>query len=124
MIEWGELEQFYGGLLPDFAHVEVHNIKVDLDKSNITLRVDLEQLPTTPPKSWGDRRYTNFQIIFELLDIEDFCLIGWAWEPLGSMEIVESDDRIRVRFSPVPEVEIVARSMSILKLSPYDTWPS
>ncbi|QEM82667.1 Imm50 family immunity protein [Halomonas binhaiensis] len=58
--------------------VELHEINFHRDGPKVTLRMDLKNYPSNPPKKWRLNNYNTVQVHLEFLDIQSCTLENWT----------------------------------------------
>ncbi|ELY2857404.1 hypothetical protein SMC92_004559 [Cronobacter dublinensis] len=62
---------------PSLCNIDIHEIIFHRDGPKITLRFNLENYPSDPPKKWVLQKFNTVQLQLTALDINEVKFSGW-----------------------------------------------
>lgn len=77
LTESKKISSIFGSNIPLLEDVELHGVTFHRDGPKITLKIDLNDYPSSPPKKWLLNKYNAVQIHLEFLDIQSCILKNW-----------------------------------------------
>ncbi|TWT29159.1 hypothetical protein KOR42_55530 [Thalassoglobus neptunius] len=106
--------------LPELNSVLIHEVILHGDGPSISVRLDLNEFPTSPPQKWIDRKVNTVQITLMLLCVEDLSVRGWGIDNVGDITIQSLDDGLRFHFkSQAAEIECGMQLIELVDISGY-----
>jgi hypothetical protein len=90
------LAAMYDGRAPSLDPVDLHEVLFHRDGPAVTLRFDLPEFPTKPPKGWES--YNGVAVELLLIGVSSSRLDGWATTMTGPL-LIARQSRYTVSFT-------------------------
>ncbi|MFU2316565.1 Imm50 family immunity protein [Rahnella sp. PCH160] len=72
------IDSIYHKDKPSLNNVDIHEVIFHRDGPKISIRMNLNEFPTSPPPKWVAQKFNTVQIILTLVDIGDVSMSGWV----------------------------------------------
>lgn len=114
-----KIHAIYGEEAPALRGVSLHEITIHRDGPNATLRIDLPDFPSSPPKKWIDRGLNVVQIEVSFASVHSIKLDGWTLSPVVDLSIEQQNDSVIGNTSGDSTIYITATSAVLTSISAY-----
>jgi len=106
---------------PSLCNIDIHEIIFHRDGPKITLRFNLENYPSDPPKKWLLQKFNTVQLQLTALDINEVKFSGWEKTNYNlDLNISKCDDLIVISArDDVFCLYIKASYLSVSSISAY-----
>ncbi|EPD6703408.1 Imm50 family immunity protein [Cronobacter dublinensis] len=106
---------------PSLYNIDIHEIILHRDGPKITLRFNLENYPSDPPKKWVLQKFNTVQLQLTALDINEVKFSGWEKTNYNlDLNISKCDDLIVISArDDVFCLYIKASYLSVSSISAY-----
>ncbi|ELZ8935179.1 Imm50 family immunity protein [Cronobacter dublinensis] len=106
---------------PSLCNIDIHEIIFHRDGPKITLRFNLENYPSDPPKKWVLQKFNTVQLQLTALDINEVKFSGWEKTNYNlDLNISKCDDLIVISArDDVFCLYIKASYLSVSSISAY-----
>ncbi|EOC1568903.1 hypothetical protein ACI1AR_004363 [Cronobacter dublinensis] len=106
---------------PSLCNIDIHEIIFHRDGPKITLRFNLENYPSDPPKKWVLQKFNTVQLQLTALDINEVKFSGWEKTNYNlDLNISKCDDLIVISArGEVFCLYIKASYLSVSSISAY-----
>ncbi|ELY2798376.1 hypothetical protein SNN58_003269 [Cronobacter dublinensis] len=106
---------------PSLYNIDIHEIIFHRDGPKITLRFNLENYPSDPPKKWVLQKFNTVQLQLTALDINEVKFSGWEKTNYNlDLNISKCDDLIVISArDDVFCLYIKASYLSVSSISAY-----
>lgn len=71
------IDSIYHTDKPNLNNVDIHEIIFHRDGPKISIRLNLNEYPSHPPKKWVSQKFNTVQITLTFLDIKEMSMSGW-----------------------------------------------
>ncbi|CAO95916.1 Imm50 family immunity protein [Erwinia tasmaniensis] len=85
MSHWFELlvnsqaiKSIYGDETPSLKGVDVHSLLLHRDGPKLSIKLNLNEYPSLPPKKWNVQKFNTVQIVLSFLDLKSVKISGWV----------------------------------------------
>lgn len=85
MSHWFELlvnsqsiKSIYGDETPSLKNVDVHSLLLHRDGPKLSMKFNLNEYPSSPPKKWNAQEFNTVQIVLSFLDLKSVEMSGWV----------------------------------------------
>lgn len=102
MSHWFELlvnsqsiKSIYGDETPSLKNVDVHSLLLHRDGPKLSMKFNLNEYPSSPPKKWNAQEFNTVQIVLSFLDLKSVEMSGWV-DTIYSVDINISFENGRV----------------------------
>lgn len=110
----------YGDEPPSLQRVTLHEVCLHRDGPRVTLRLDLPEYPSSPPKKWSTQGFNVVQIKLMFVAVVAFSIDGWSNESLVDMTLEKRDDNVRAATSAgLADLSVEAESALVSSISAY-----
>ncbi|QDY40897.1 hypothetical protein D8B20_02815 [Candidatus Pantoea soli] len=79
----------YGDCTPSLNNVDVHSVIFKRDGPTVSIKLNLNEYPTKPPKKWEVQKFNTVQIVLSFLGVKSINMSGWVYTNY-SMNLVVS----------------------------------
>ena len=83
------IKSIYGDCTPSLNNVDVHSIIFNRDGPTVSIKLNLNEYPTKPPKKWEAQKFNTVQIVLSFLGVKSINMSGWVYTNY-SMNLVVS----------------------------------
>jgi len=73
------IKSIYGDCTPSLNNVEVHSILFNRDGPTVSIKLNLNEYPTKPPKKWEIQKFNTVQIVLSFLGVKSVNMSGWVY---------------------------------------------
>lgn len=110
----------YGDYLPSLTAVVLHEICLHEDGPRATLKIDLSEFPSRPPRKWLQEQLNTVQVELMLIGIRRLSLRGWINGPVVDLSITREEALIHVfTSSELPAIDIWSDWAMISRIAAY-----
>ncbi|ELY3774463.1 hypothetical protein SMX71_004185 [Cronobacter dublinensis] len=116
-----KVSSFFKEEEPSLYNIDIHEIIFHRDGPKITLRFNLENYPSDPPKKWVLQKFNTVQLQLTALDINEVKFSGWEKTNYNlDLNISKCDDLIVISArDDVFCLYIKASYLSVSSISAY-----
>lgn len=91
------IDRIYGNETPSLTSVDLHELIFHRDGPRISLRFDLPDYPTNPPKKWLSNGFNTTQLCLELLDVHFSELSGWTKTSyISDIDLSKEENHVKI----------------------------
>lgn len=83
------IKAIYGDCTPSLNNVDVHSVIFNRDGPTVSIKLNLNEYPTKPPKKWEVQKFNTVQIVLSFLGVKSINMSGWVYTNY-SMNLVVS----------------------------------
>ncbi|RJT46685.1 Imm50 family immunity protein [Rahnella woolbedingensis] len=77
LVDSQHIDSIYHDDKPSLNNVDIHEIIFHRDGPKISIRMNLNEYPSSPPKKWVLQKFNTVQLTLTLIDIKDVNMSGW-----------------------------------------------
>ncbi|WP_060508350.1 Imm50 family immunity protein [Pseudomonas sp. NBRC 111124] len=84
MVHWFDLlvnaqaiKSIYKDEAPSLRGVDVHSLLLHRDGPKLSIKFNLNDYPSKPPKKWDVQGFNTVQVVLSLLDLRSVSISGW-----------------------------------------------
>ncbi|WP_336243268.1 Imm50 family immunity protein [Enterobacter cloacae] len=78
LVDKKKLTSIFNDEEPSLYNVDIHDIIFHRDGPRISIRFNLRDYPSSPPKKWILQKYNTVQLQLTAIDVKDVTLSGWS----------------------------------------------
>jgi hypothetical protein len=105
---------------PVLDQVRILEIQLLQDGPVVSLRINLNEFPTSPPPKWLAGQVNRVQIQLSLIGIRDIQIAGWCTDNIGNLDISRYDGGLLVVLdSAACKLRCEAEFIHVQKISAY-----
>jgi len=78
LVDKKKVTSIFNGEEPSLYNVDIHDIVFHRDGPRISIRFNLRNYPSSPPKKWRLQKYNTVQMQLTAIDVKDVKLSGWS----------------------------------------------
>ncbi|QMM54207.1 hypothetical protein HVX06_17625 [Enterobacter sp. RHB15-C17] len=92
------IDSIYHGDRSTLSSVDIHEIIFHRDGPKISIRLNLNSYPKSPPKKWVMQKFNTVQIVLSLLEIKDVTFSGWVnTNYIANIEIDDMNGEVNIK---------------------------
>lgn len=100
LVDTRYIDSIYHKDKPNLNNVDIHEVIFHRDGPKISIRMNLNEFPVSPPAKWIAQKFNTVQIILTFVDIEDVSMSGWVdTNYIANITIEQVNGRICVNVS-------------------------
>ncbi|MCP1621433.1 Imm50 family immunity protein [Pseudomonas nitroreducens] len=89
-----EIKAVYGEDIPDLKGLSFHEVAISRDGPKVSIRFDLGDFPSDPPKKWVANGFNCVQIVLAFSGVTDFEMKGWGLDNVGGIHVFRENDLV------------------------------
>ncbi|RLL66499.1 Imm50 family immunity protein [Streptomyces sp. Z26] len=122
LIDATAIHAIYGDSTPQLQAVSMHEVFLKRDGPQLTLRMDLAEYPSPPPRKWAAQGFDTVQIQIDLFGLQSVRLENFSTTIIGDLIITREGGAISTRFdSRQMKLQAVSDFAILAKISAYAT---
>ncbi|AVF33731.1 Imm50 family immunity protein [Rahnella sikkimica] len=89
------IDSIYHKDKPSLHNVDIHEVIFHRDGPKISIRMNLNEFPVSPPPKWVEQKFNTVQIILTFVDIYDVSMSGWVdTNYIANLTIEKSNEKV------------------------------
>ncbi|WP_332630916.1 Imm50 family immunity protein [Citrobacter sp. ESBL3] len=121
LVDKKKLTSIFNDEEPSLYNVDIHDVIFHRDGPRISIRFNLRDYPSSPPKKWKIQKYNTVQLQLTAIDVKDVKLSGWSkTKYLVSLNVSMENGFVCIRAKDdVFELYIKASFLDVSSVSAY-----
>jgi hypothetical protein len=109
----------YGSQLPTLDRVELVALTLSQDSTPLTLRFDLADYPSEPPRRWALKKANTVQLELALFPLETISLSRWGTLGIADISLTRSENFILRARGGELDLSATSKFAAVLSIPAY-----